>query len=511
MTRPLDPVERLQRRYADRHRSEPAPDPTLESLAPEGPPSPAPGDLPVTDQETLQQLLRDALEQPQGANPASLVTDGSVSRQEYIAAIDQIANEAAVPDDTLESLWNSEESLDRARPQLPPEFLTFPSYDPDITPTPESFDVYNRRFETFGDLIGWILNCGATKLPNVAKANRELATRNFRSHEKVPSGFAYRMPTGTSGSPARLALFADFGTGLVHSRYIANEIAKLEPHYAIHLGDVYYSGRRNEYLDYFRKPLLPLLERDKTQLFNVAGNHDQFSGNTWYWDDIDFRRSQYGQLQEGSYFRLWNDHFQIISLDTNSFDLERYANPMLQRWLFDALLEGREKKCTNILISSEHAYDFYEPSLSGHSGSIYKDLAAAEGPNKERIFQDGLVDFWFWCHVHYAAFYEPAPEHGYPFIGTCIGHGGYPYGRKSVVTNAPFMKWVEVAPRYPSRLGIRPELGNNGYCIADLSPDRLKLTYKDWMGYRRCEVDILRADDGRLQVRDVHPFTEETR
>jgi hypothetical protein len=479
------------------------PDKAMDAVT--APPSIHPKDLPYLTEEALEYLEQEAVALPAEEDAAEHVTDGSVGRTEYLAALERVRRQFNMDPNKLDQELLAPIEIERDAATLPPQDFRFPAWSEELTPTPYSYQVENHMFETMGDLWGWIVNCGQTKLPNVKVANRARAIQNFVWHDKVASQYHYPLVNPDPNKPLRVALLGDFGTGLVHSKYIARQLRDLQMPYAFHLGDVYYSGREAEFREYFQKPLAPMLAHGKTQLFNLAGNHEQFSGNDWYWNDIRHRRSTYSQQQEGSYFRLSNEHFQIIGLDTNTFELERYNNPLMQKWLVDVLREGREKKLTNILLSSENAYEYIEGRLGHGPKTLYKDLHKAAG----RIFEDELIDCWFWCHVHYASFNEPAPERGYPFIGSCIGHGGYAYGRKSYPSNAKFIRWVETAPRFPSRTKVRRDMGNNGFCLMDMARDHVKLTYKDWMGYRRCEVLIARAADGRLKVQNVQPFDEE--
>ncbi|HEY8210244.1 MAG TPA: metallophosphoesterase [Myxococcaceae bacterium] len=459
-------------------------------------------DLPHLDPATLDYLLAEAVASPPDAEVAAPISDASVGRTEYLGALESLRAQFEADPQSLEEFLLAQVKFEKAALRLPPEGKWFPAYDEGLTPTPASYRVDSHLFETFGDLWGWIVNCGQIKLPPVAAANRALATQNFVWHTKVQSGYEYPLVNPDPAKPLKVALFADFGTGLIHSRYIARQLASAALPYAFHLGDIYYAGRKAEFEERWMEPLAPVLER--TQLFNLAGNHEQYSGNQWYWADI-ARRRQFHQQQEGSYFRLSNAEFQIIGLDTNSFELERYANPILQKWLVDALREGRASGKTNILLSSEPGHDYFASPPQRGKGRIYKDLAAAAG----NIFPEELIDLWFWCHVHYATFNAAAPEEGYPFLSSCIGHGGYPYGTKSGPTTA-FMRWVETTPRFPRRTQVRQDMGNNGWCEMALAPDHVKLTYRDWMGFRRCEVAIARQGNGRLALDLVREFPEET-
>jgi hypothetical protein len=38
------------------------------------------------------------------------------------------------------------------------------------------------------------------------------------------------------------------------------------------------------------------------------------------------------------------------------------------------------------------------------------------------------------------------------------------------------------------REDIRPDLGNNGFCVLEIRDGSVDLSYRDWMGNIRCEV-----------------------
>ena len=429
----------------------------LESLDAARDEAPGEDDLASLSREALAYLVREAHDAPADDDPAMEIVGGSMSREQYVAALEELRTQMNADPAALESMLVEEGIFDRASAIMPPADWRFPNWSAELTPTPESYEVGDRRFETVGNLWGWIVNSGETKLPKVAARNRAQATQRFRWAHDRDSRFRYQLEHPNDPDTVRVALFGDFGTGLVHSRYIGRALAEEAVPYAFHLGDVYYSGRKHEYEEYFVKPLEQLTASGATRLFNLAGNHDQFSGNRWYWQDIDDRAArfqrQYPQKarsqQEGSYFILHDERYQIIGLDTNSFELGRYENPVLRRWLVDALRDGRQRGLTNILLTSEHPYDYVElTSRIAPKGRLYRDLAHATATEGE-IFDEGLIDFWFWCHVHYVTFNAAAPEHGYPFLGSCIGHGGYAYGRRKRPSAAPWIRWIEEAGRFP--------------------------------------------------------------
>src|SRR5262249_46965444 len=156
----------------------------------------------------------------------------------------------------------------------------------------------------------------------------------FRWHSdpQYPSKFMYTLPEPSPDAPVKIALFSDFGTGLYHSLYIARQFAHHHYPYAIHLGDVYYAGRRSEFVNYFESPLRPILP--STKLFTLSGNHEMYSGGGPYFNYISSRKQAFPhQEQEGSYFVLRSQQCQIVGIDTAYFGHARYAQADLFDWL----------------------------------------------------------------------------------------------------------------------------------------------------------------------------------
>lgn len=454
-------------------------------------------DLPLLTGEALDYLVREA-SVTSADNDGAPVVDASVDRDAYLSELERIKAALAADPDTLEQALLGPVLLERDSARRPAADFRFRAWSDELTPDPASYRVEDHTFETFGDLMGWIVNCGQVKIPRVAQANRARASALFQWHHSKISQFKYTLKAPT-GQPIKLAIVADFGTGLVHSQYIARQLAEAKYPYVFQLGDIYYAGREEEYRKFYRSPMKPILEGG-SKVFALAGNHEQYSGNQNYWNDIHYRQDKFPvQEQEGSYFRLLGDHYQIIGCDTNSLELESYSNPLLLDWLLKALREGRSKGLSNILLTSEHAYDFLAV-LPGR-GKIYRDIASSS----DDFFHPThpLVDFWAWGHVHYGSFNDAAPDEGFPFIGTCVGHGGYPFGVKKKPKKPSFIRWVEDAPRFPKETGVRQDMGRNGYLVVELGGTELKLIYMDWMGNRRCEVAIDRDPTGHLMTRTV--------
>ncbi|WP_437931244.1 metallophosphoesterase [Sorangium sp. So ce291] len=354
-------------------------------------------------------------------------------------------------------------------------------------------DPGSTKFETAKDAARWVLFAG----PWVVQ--QQFAKKApFRWHHQYRSGFVYDLPSPTDASPVEIALVSDFGTGLYTSAYIAKQFrTRAKPfEYVIHLGDVYYAGRESEFATNFVPFLNPIL--DRSRVFTLNANHEMYSLGKPYFRYIDERKQAASiQQQEGSYFCLRSDRLQIVGIDTAYFGQGRHREDPLRHWLERVLREGRERGLTNILLSSDHPYDY---------GSLH--LTALLDQDLRRVsISEQLVDLWFWGNVHYCALFDQSGS--LPFIGSCIGHGGYPYtrmrhGAKSVAE----VRFLETAGRFPEWTKLRPDRGNNGYCALSLhASGSIELRYIDWMSRDRCIVKLSsEGAGGRLKITSMEAY-----
>jgi hypothetical protein len=364
--------------------------------------------------------------------------------------------------------------------RLPPEF-TFEGMTPEIP-----IDPSNCQFEENRDALGWLVNAGlgwtGWSLDVVPKAP-------FRWAEDFPSRFTYPGSEGASGDTT-LAIFSDFGTGLYHSRYIARHLESLSPRYGFHLGDVYYAGRRKELAEHFEAPLRSLLAA--TEVFALPGNHEMFSGGTWYFKYLDDKKALAGQRQEGSYFALRLGRFQAVGVDTDYHQHGR-LHARLKGWLKERLEANAGADRINILLTSTEPYDLGSSKRTELYEQDLKDLAQA-----------GLIDIWFWGNTHYGALYD-RNEPALPFMGSCVGHGGYPYDRiedaaGKIERSAAPVLFLEAESRF-SGTSVRPDRGNNGFALLTLhhATGRLSLQYLDWRKRLRKTFTLAKVA-GKLQV-----------
>ncbi len=374
-----------------------------------------------------------------------------------------------------------------------PEGFTFPGMDdPEIEINPE-----DRKFENddVAGLLGWALFAGPFTLSRPDK-------KDFRRHDpNNPNSFVYDLPNPAPGAPLKVALFADYGVGRYYSDHIAKQFRQRRFPYAIHLGDVYYAGRPNEFRDNFIKQIDPIL--GFTKVFALNSNHEMYSKGKPYFEYMTKRLENVSgiQQQQGSYFCLRSDQFQIVGIDTAFFGSGRCKDEKHLEWLGRVLREGRAANRVNILLSADHPYEYGNKKLTP---LLSKDL-------KSLALDERLVDLWFWGNTHYCALFDHRASAAgeipvLPFIGSCIGHGGYPYDTYSRGKFEPApMVFLEDQARFPASTGIRQDKGNNGYCVMALNADgSLRLQYIDWMSNVRFTADLSREEIGKpLKVTPV--------
>lgn len=320
------------------------------------------------------------------------------------------------------------------------------------------------------------------------------------THELRPGEF--------DGNTISVALFSDNGNGRHASKAIVQRIIDANVPYAFHLGDVYYGGREHEFRDYFATPLEPLL--DRTELFMLTGNHEMFAGGRYFKQMVQQKAIKHPQRQRqrAETFRLKGPGFQIIGLDTmfvgwNSgrMRLHDHADDAALN-LLDGWLSGGKDDFT-VLLTTNQPWDRGSENLTRLYMSLRKAIA-------------GRVDLWFWGNVHYAALFEPwsfpdavMASHRH-LIGSCIGHGGFPFYRSTKLGALPRRvdcRWYESQSRFWPETKVRSDVGLNGWCKLDLARAQgqwdAKLTFIDWIGRDRLRATLSRKDGDTVRFERV--------
>jgi hypothetical protein len=216
---------------------------------------------------------------------------------------------------------------------------------------------------------------------------------------------------GTFADTGRMAMVGDWGTNLYGAPVSAASIARTGGYeLLLHLGDIYYSGTKTEAKQRFLD-VWPTAAGKVSRALN--GNHEMYSGGFAYFDDIlpTFK-------QPSSYFALQNANWLLVGLDTahtdHALDIQQVA------WLKSVVQKAGQRK----LILSSHHQPF---SRLDKQGPLLQSALAD-------LLQATAITAWYWGHEHECVIYDKHPQFG--LLGRCIGHGGIPSPRKSIVTNA---------------------------------------------------------------------------
>ena len=169
---------------------------------------------------------------------------------------------------------------------------------------------------------------------------------------------------------ARLALLGDWGTGMYGAPLSAKSIEDDQEGYALrlHLGDVYYSGDKDEVQDRF----LDIWPKNHTgDEINRAcnSNHEMYTGGHAYFN---YTLSAFNQ--SASYFALENDHWVLAGLDTAYKEKDLKEDQVT--WLTDLVNNAHGRR---ILLFSHHQpfSPWSSKRLPQRAHTSYSSLATA--------------------------------------------------------------------------------------------------------------------------------------
>jgi hypothetical protein len=244
----------------------------------------------------------------------------------------------------------------------------------------------------------------------------------------------------------RVSVAGDWGTGTNEAESVAIQIQKFDPHFTIHIGDVYYVGDPpsvNENCLGIKNPnnnydavTWPIGKRGS---FALNGNHEMYANGGGYFDVFlpnlglcTAAREMLGQ--QTSFFCLQNRYWRVIAIDTgyNSTGVPILSHiPLINaipgvggncklrdefiQWLTEVIAPGKDQR--GLIIMSHHQY------FSGFQEDYRKPA--------QQLWEAGVRRpvLWFWGHEHRLAGYDLYGPDNLKCHGRCIGHGGMPVDR----------------------------------------------------------------------------------
>ena len=214
-----------------------------------------------------------------------------------------------------------------------------------------------------------------------------------------------------------VGMTSDWGTGLYGAPRIADSIGRMGAvrrfDLLMHLGDVYYSGTKQEVEERFLR-LWPSAAATLNRALN--GNHEMYSGGFGYFEGIlpTFR-------QPSSYFALQNEHWVLVGLDSAYVDHDLDTTQVA--WL-NLIVEQADPARRKVVLFS-HQQPF--------------SRLANQGPKLQNalrhLLNDNLITAWYWGHEHQCVVYDRHESWG--MHGRCLGNGGIPEPRSQEVRSAP--------------------------------------------------------------------------
>lgn len=216
-----------------------------------------------------------------------------------------------------------------------------------------------------------------------------------------------------------VALIGDFGTGLYGAKPCAESIASDPDGYDLlfHLGDVYYSGLKDEIESRFLAVLSGIQVHTRRAL---NGNHEMYTGGHGYFGTL---LPAFGQTS--SYFAMQNDYWLLVGLDTaykQAFGgKEGVIDDDQVQWLGPILRDAGNRKV--VLFTHHEPFTLLDDNNGGNLVTALREF-----------LETGKIVAWYWGHEHRCVRHDPHPK--YKFQGRCVGHGGFPEARKDL-GNAP--------------------------------------------------------------------------
>lgn len=316
----------------------------------------------------------------------------------------------------------------------------------------------------------------------------------FADYETSPAdkGVYVLAPGNGEAGAVRVALVGDWGSGTREADEVGRRIEAAEPHFTIHLGDIYYVGAKKEILENMlgRRVRWPVGSRGS---FSLNSNHEMYARGKGYYKyllpKLGVRSSPDAdpQGQKASFFCLESEHWRVIGLDTGYYSvglpiLEKVFKPScklhdkLLRWLREDV-RIQDDRTRGIVLLSHHQYYSQFDSLHERAARQLSELI-------------GRPVLWFWGHEHRLAIYgKHATRKGrLEAYGRCLGHGGLPIEDVDEPPKRDGTHQVGLVlydRRVRTSIGRdRTAVGFNGYAVLSFDGKDLIVEYRDGEGDR---------------------------
>jgi hypothetical protein len=295
-------------------------------------------------------------------------------------------------------------------------------------------------------------------------------------------------PLGHPGERLGVALAGDWGSGTAEAAAVAKAIAAAQPHFAVHLGDIYHVGDAQEVRANFLGESLHgytgvTWPRGSRGSFALNGNHDMYArGSAYFGTLLPSLGLAGGPPQRASYFCLENQEWRLIALDTG------YRSVGWPLW---EELPWRPFAPSNDLVPAQLTW--LRQLISSDPGPRPVIILTHHPPwsRFERAYPQSARQLapllgtrpvlWFWGHEHRLAIYDRCGvAGGIGGFGRCVGHGGMPVELRRQLADPAVPVPFTDERRYPGAGTL--ELGYNGFAQLTFEGERLTVEYRDLTG-----------------------------
>jgi hypothetical protein len=333
---------------------------------------------------------------------------------------------------------------------------------------------------------------------------------DFPPFSASPKQALYDLVDENNGTQnVKVSIAGDWGTGTNEAECVANCIVKFEPHFTIHIGDVYYVGDPqsvNENCLGISNPnnnydpvTWPVGSRGS---FALNGNHEMYANGNGYFDVLLPRlglRDASGTMsgQQTSFFCLQNQSWRIIAIDTgyNSIGVPILSHiPLINEipgiggdcklpaeltdWLTGVVKPAQDQRGL-IILSHHQNYSAFQNDYKKPAQQLWK--AGIQRPV-----------LWLWGHEHRLAGYDLYGTTDLKSFGRCIGHGGMPVDRGDP-DHAPIPVF------YDNRVA-KNSYGVNGFTNLTFTGPTLLAEYADLDGTKVLREEWAVDRDGAVRL-----------
>lgn len=298
---------------------------------------------------------------------------------------------------------------------------------------------------------------------------------------------AYRLP-----STCTILLIGDWGTHMADNVALARQaLKKFTPDAVIHLGDIYYSGTREECTENV-VDVMDMLVRElnikRPPFFTLPGNHDYYSGGRGFYQMLGKINATLPDCeQKASYFclRTQDDHWQFLGMDTGYND----RDPIDQKapGLVPSEVTWHRDKLDN--------FGGTTVLLSHHQLMSAKEVLSKDGPRPwlneglHLVFQPyyDRVAAWFWGHEHNLIFFKdnqlfPGDTKALR-KGRLLGCSAYeetlaedPYSVNPACAGAAFMDNMQKLQLSKYRTALQT-FYDHAFALLEVSPQKITVSY----------------------------------